>query len=184
MAKNIRLPINGSRNNKIHQMLRVDHAGEYGAVRIYKGQMASLKKHTELKGTLEHMLEQEEEHLKYFDDKLKEKRIRPSALMPFWHIAGYGLGFVTGLIGKKAAMACTVAIEEEIDEHYESQINNLSDDGEEGLIKEKIKKFQEEELEHRDIGIKNEALSATGYKIIYETVRQGCKIAIKLAKKY
>ena len=185
MVKNIKIPCVNPEGRKgvISEMMRVDHAGEYGAVRIYSGQMAALQR-TDVVSTISHMLEQEKEHFSYFDCQLKENRVRPSALMPFWHVSGYALGFVTGLMGKKAAMACTVAVEEEIDNHYEQQVEELdeNDEFEKGL-REKIERFQAEELEHRDIGIEHEAKDALGYKILYNVIRTGCKIAIKLAKK-
>lgn len=160
------------------QMIRVDHAGEYGANRIYEGQLAVLKK-SKLRPELEHMLSQEQEHLKKFDELINEHNIRPSALMPLWHAAGLALGAGSALLGEKAAMACTVAVEEAIDEHYASQENELP----EGELKETVKKFRAEELEHRDTGLENHAAEMPGYELFTGIIKAGAKASIWLAKR-
>lgn len=163
----------------LEQMLRVDHAGEYGANRIYEGQLAILKK-SKLRPELEHMLEQEREHLAKFDELLPKHKVRPSALMPLWHIGGLALGAGSALLGEKAAMACTVAVEEAIDEHYAEQEEALP----EGELKEVVKKFRAEELEHRDAGLENGAEDMKGYELFHTAIKTGCKAAIFLAKRF
>ncbi len=167
----------------IESMLRVDHAGEFGATRIYQGQLDALGDDNESKETVEHMLQQEKEHFSYFDNKIKNNESSPSLLMPFWNISGYALGYITAKMGSKSAMACTVAIEETIDLHYQEQIKELAQYPEESELKKNIEKFREEELEHRDIGIEYHAEETLGYGIMYSAIKIGCKIAIGLAKK-
>lgn len=163
----------------LEQMLRVNHAGEYGANRIYEGQLAVLKK-SRLRPELQHMLEQEREHLAKFNELLPKHKVRPSALMPLWHIGGLALGAVSAALGEKAAMACTVAVEEAIDEHYAEQEQVLP----EGELKETVKKFRAEELEHRDAGLANGAEDMQGYGLFYNIVKAGCKASIFLAKRF
>ncbi|PIR31614.1 MAG: demethoxyubiquinone hydroxylase family protein [Alphaproteobacteria bacterium CG11_big_fil_rev_8_21_14_0_20_44_7] len=163
----------------LEQMLRVDHAGEYGANRIYEGQLKILGK-SKLAPELKHMLEQEREHLKKFDELLVEHKARPSALMPLWHIGGIALGVGSALLGEKAAMACTVAVEEAIDEHYQEQEEALP----EGDLKEIVKKFRAEELEHRDKGLEHHAEEMPGYEVFTGIIKGGCKAAIWLAKRF
>lgn len=163
----------------IEQMLRVDHAGEYGANRIYEGQLMVLGK-SELAPTLKHMLEQEQEHLKKFDQLLNDNKVRPSVLMPLWHVAGLALGVGSALLGKKAAMACTVAVEEVIEEHYNSQIALVKDEE----LKKTITKFRDEEVQHRDTGIENKAKEMAGYALFSNFIKLGAKASIFLAKKF
>ncbi len=164
----------------LQQIIRVNQAGEYGAKRIYAGQMAVLKDSPVYK-TIKHMAEQEEEHLQYFSGEISKRHVRPTALMPVWHVAGFALGAVTAMIGEKAAMACTVAVEEVIDEHYQEQLAMLDDN--ESILKEKIEKFRNDELEHRDIGIKNNAKDAIAYPVLHGAVRGATKLAIFLSKR-
>ena len=161
------------------QMIRVDHAGEYGANRIYEGQLMVLGK-SGIGGELRHMLSQEREHLKKFDQLIRQHKIRPSVLMPLWHLGGTALGIGSALLGKKAAMACTVAIEEAIDEHYGEQYQTLPD----GELKAIVEKFRAEELEHRDKGLEHDAENMIGYEIFKTIVKLGAKTSIWLAKRF
>jgi ubiquinone biosynthesis monooxygenase Coq7 len=176
----MQLPGDVSEATQHVQAIRVNHAGEYGARRIYAGQLAVLKgsKHEK---TIRHMAEQEEVHLAYFDKAMAEQKIRPTALMPVWHVLGYVLGAGTALLGEKAAMACTVAVEEVIDEHYREQLEALPE--KEKALKAKIKQFRDEELEHRDIGIANDAYAAPGYPVLSAAIKTGSRLAIWLSKK-
>lgn len=162
----------------LQEMLRVDHAGEYGANRIYEGQLLVLGK-SEMAPTLKHMLEQEKEHLKKFDQLLNDNKVRPSMLMPLWHVAGLALGVGSALLGKKAAMACTVAVEEAIEEHYNSQIELIKDEE----LKKTITKFRDEEVEHKDIAIQNQAKEMKGYTLFSNVIKLGAKASIMIAKK-
>ena len=168
---------------KIDRMLRVDHAGEYGADRIYAGQLAVLGK-TDVGPLIQHMWEQEKEHLATFDKYVPKYRVRPTALLPLWHVAGYALGAGTALLGKEAAMACTVAVEATITEHYNEQIRELSKDGEkyEELIKT-ISKFRDEEQEHHDTGLANEAEQAPAYALLSSAITVACKGAIYVSER-
>jgi len=168
---------------KIDRIIRVDHAGEYGADRIYAGQLAVLGK-TDVGPLIEHMWEQEKEHLATFNRYIPEYRVRPTALLPFWHVAGYALGAGTALLGKEAAMACTVAVEASITEHYNEQLRELSKDGDkyEQLIKT-IAKFRDDEQEHHDTGLANDAEQAPAYKLLTAAITVGCKGAIWLSER-
>jgi ubiquinone biosynthesis monooxygenase Coq7 len=169
----------------IPSMIRVDHAGEYGAVRIYQGQLAVLKRQrgTERSvATIEHMAEQEQRHLQAFDRLVNERKVRPTALEPVWRIAGFALGAATAAMGEKAAFACTAAVEDVIDEHYASQIAAL-EDGRDPALKERIEDFRADEAAHRDTALKEGAEQAPGYKLLSETIKAGCRIAIKLSEK-
>ena len=137
---------------KLEEFIRVDHAGERGAIKIYEGQLLALKtfvKDPELQKTVKHMQEHEREHRDFFEDEIKKRNIKPTKFLPLWDLLGVGLGFGSTILGKKAAMLCTASVEEVIDEHYKSQINQLGDD--EKNLKKKIIKFREDELHHRDI---------------------------------
>ena len=162
-------------------MIRVDHAGEYGAVRIYQGQLAVLRPGGAA-DTIRHMAEQEERHLKAFDRLINERKVRPTALEPVWAVAGFALGAATALMGEKAAFACTAAVEEVIDEHYAAQIKAL-EDGKDPALKEKIEDFRADEAAHRDTALKEGAEQAPGYKLLSETIKAGCRIAIKLSER-
>jgi ubiquinone biosynthesis monooxygenase Coq7 len=162
------------------RFIRVDHAGEYGARRIYQGQIAVLGRGP--KGDiLRHMQAQEEVHLATFSDLIAKRRVRPTVLLPLWHIAGYALGAFTAAMGTRAAMACTVAVEEAIDEHYQSQSSTLGDD--EADLRDTIEKFRAEELEHRDIGLAHEAERAPAYRFLTAAIKQGCKVAIAVSER-
>jgi len=175
-----RLPGDLTRKQLLDRIIRVDHAGEFGAVRIYEGQYAVLK-NTDQAETIKHMKEQEEVHREKFEQLLTERRIRPTLLSPLWGVAGFALGAGTALLGKEAAMACTEAVEEVIDEHYQHQLQQLGDD--ESELKETIQKFREEEIEHRDIARENGAADAPGYELLTAAVKTGSKLAIWLSSR-
>ncbi len=165
----------------LDEIIRVDHAGEYGATRIYDGQIAVFGKDSKIGKTIQHMADQEQEHIEKFNDLLIEKRVRPTALLPLWNIAGFALGAGTALMGEKAAMACTVAVEKVIGEHYREQQDLLEDDEKE--LKKTIAKFEKDELEHHDIGLEHDAENAPGYKVMTKVIEIGCKAAIAISKK-
>tara|TARA_A100001011_G_scaffold378719_1_gene443808 strand:+ start:1549 stop:2106 length:558 start_codon:yes stop_codon:yes gene_type:complete len=165
----------------LEEIIRVDHAGEYGATKIYDGQIAVFGKNSKIGKTIQHMADQEQEHIDKFNELILEYRVRPTALLPVWNIAGYALGASTALLGEKAAMACTVAVEKVIGEHYQEQIGLLKDDQKE--LKKTISKFRDDELEHHDIGMEHDAENAPGYKIMTKVIEIGCKTAIAISKK-
>jgi 3-demethoxyubiquinol 3-hydroxylase len=174
----------GPNAHRLAQMLRVDHAGEYGAVAIYRGQHAvfsSLADKTETAAMIAEMEAGEQEHLKTFDRLLAERRVRPTLLAPFWNVAGFGLGAATALMGEKAAMACTAAVEEVIEKHYGDQIEALGDD--EPELSATIAKFRADELEHKATAEAAGAEEAPGYPLLSGIIRAGCRAAIKLAEK-
>ena len=170
-------------HDTIEQMVRVNHAGEYGAKRIYAGQLAVLGKYPKYKDLLEHMAEQEEEHLRFFENEIVKRKIRPTALHPLWHMAGYALGAVTARIGPEAAMACTVAVEDVISKHYGEQLNALTGNKKEEKLRKAIAKFKAEEEEHHDIGLENDAEMAPAYRLLSEAIKAGSRTAIKIAKR-
>lgn len=174
------IPGDKTAKEKVESMIRVDHAGEYGAKRIYAGQLAVLKGR-KCEKIICHMAEQEEEHLKKFSDIISERKIRPTILMPLWNVAGFALGVGTAMLGEKAAMACTVAVEEVIDEHYAEQLEELGADEKE--LKKTIEKFRVDELEHRDIGLENHAEEAPAYPVLSATIKAGSRLAIWLSKR-
>ena len=169
---------------KIEEFIRVDHAGERGAIKIYEGQLLALNtvfKDEKLKKTIEEMKFNEKEHLDYFEKELKKRNIKPTKFLPIWDLLGVGLGFGTTLLGKKAAMLCTASVEEVIDEHYQKQINQIEDD--EKQLKKKIIKFKEDELHHKDIAY-NEGASKEGiYSILDKIIKTGSRIAINISEK-
>ncbi len=165
----------------LEEIIRVDHAGEYGATKIYDGQIAVFGKNSKLGKTIQHMADQEQEHIDKFNELILEHRVRPTALLPLWNVAGYALGASTALMGEKAAMACTVAVEKVIGEHYQEQLELLGDDHKD--LKKTISKFRDDELEHHDIGIEHDAENAPGYKIMSKVIELGCKTAIAISKK-
>jgi ubiquinone biosynthesis monooxygenase Coq7 len=171
---------NGERAD-IPSMLRVDQAGEYGATRIYAGQLAVFGNRHPASPTIARMAMQEERHLHHFDQMLAERKVRPTLLQPFWNIAGHALGAVTALIGPKAAMACTAAVETEIDRHYSDQLRQLGANHPE--LSATIAEFQAEELEHRDTAIAAGAENAFAYPILSAAIRAGCRAAIALSKR-
>lgn len=164
----------------VDRMVRVDHAGEYGARRIYEGQLAVLGQQAS-GGAIRHMYEQELEHLDAFEKLMTARRVRPTALQPLWHIAGFALGATTALMGEKAAMACTVAVEEVIDEHYAGQAQQLGDD--EAALKQTIEKFRAEEQGHRDIGLEHGAEETPGYEALSAAIKTGSRLAIWLSER-
>jgi len=162
-------------------MLRVDQAGEYGATRIYAGQLAVLGDRHKSSAIVAGMAAQEQEHLAHFDALLAERGIRPTLLQPFWAVAGHALGAATALIGPAAAMACTAAIEDEIDAHYSEQLAALGDD--DPPLSAKIAAFQADERAHRDAALEAGAESTLGYPLLYGAIRMGCRAAIALSKR-
>ena len=164
----------------LKRVIRVNHAGEYGARRIYEGQMAVLRHHR-LAPTIRRMHEQELRHLEVFEAQMVERRVRPTALHPLWHIAGFALGAGTALLGVRAAMACTVAVETVIDEHYAEQAEKLGDD--EAVLRSTIEEFRADEIEHRDIGLAHEAEQAPAYPLLSAAIRTGTRAAIWLAER-
>jgi ubiquinone biosynthesis monooxygenase Coq7 len=175
-----RLPGEETARSRVERIVRVDHAGEYGAKRIYQGQIAILGNGP--KGDiLRHMQAQEQHHLDTFSRLIGERRVRPTALLPLWHLAGFALGAATAAMGTRAAMACTVAVEEAIDEHYRDQVTELGED--EPDLRATIERFRAEELEHRDIGLENEAELTPGYRALCGLIKIGCKLAIAVSER-
>jgi ubiquinone biosynthesis monooxygenase Coq7 len=175
-----RLPGDPTARELVERMIRVDHAGEYGAGRIYQGQLAVLRRSGKAE-LLRRMQAQEQQHLDTFVNLIVERRVRPTALLPLWHVAGFALGAVTAALGERAAMACTVAIEEAIDEHYSRQAASLGDD--ESGLRDTIEAFRSEELEHRDIGLANEGERAPGYRLMSRLIKGGCRLAIRASER-
>jgi ubiquinone biosynthesis monooxygenase Coq7 len=173
------LPGGLEQDRLIEQLVRVDHAGEYGAKRIYQGQLAVLGRGP--KGDiLRHMQAQEQHHLDTFSALIAKRRVRPTALLPLWHVAGFALGAATALMGERAAMACTVAVEEAIDAHYQAQSEMLGD--EEADLRDTIEMFRAEELEHRDIGLAHDAEQTPGYEALRFLIKAGCRVAIAVSE--
>lgn len=173
-----RLPGDPPAETIVERMLRVDHAGEYGARRIYAGQLAVLGR-SPAAPVIRHMAEQEQRHLAAFDRLVAERRVRPTALSPLWHVAGYALGAATALLGERAAMACTVAVEEVIDCHYQQQIETLGDA--EPALKSAIEEFRADELEHRDTALSQGAEETPGYGLLTAAIKTGSRLAIWLS---
>ena len=169
---------------KIEEFIRVDHAGERGAIKIYEGQLLALNtfvKDEELKKTIEEMKEHEREHANNFEQEIKKRGIKPTKFLPLWDLLGVGLGFGSTLLGKKAAMLCTASVEEVIDEHYQNQIDQIESD--EKDLKKKIIKFREDELHHKDIAYEKGASKEGIYSIFDKIVKTGSKIAIRVSEK-
>jgi len=169
---------------KVEEFIRVDHAGERGAIKIYEGQLLALNtfvKNENLKKTIEKMKNDEKEHLDFFNEEIKKRNIKPTKLLPLWDLLGIGLGFGSAIIGKKATMLCTASVEEVIDEHYQNQINEL--DSEEKVLKEKIKKFRDDELHHIDIAYEQGASKKGVYSILDKIIKTGSKVAISISEK-
>ena len=170
---------------KIEEFIRVDHAGERGAIKIYEGQLLALNtivNNEDLKKIIEHMKEHEEEHCNFFEDEIKKRNIKPTKLLPLWDLLGLGLGFGSTILGKRAAMLCTASVEEVIDGHYKSQIDQIESD--EKILKNKIIKFRYDELNHKDIAYSEGATKEGFYKIIDKVIKTGSKLAIKISEKY
>ena len=170
--------------NRIEEFIRVDHAGERGAVKIYEGQLLALNtliKDENLKKKIEEMKVHEEEHCKFFENEIKKRNIKPTKFLPLWDLLGVGLGFGSTLLGKKATMLCTASVEEVIDKHYLNQINQLGP--EEKELKKKISKFRDDELEHKDIAYEEGATKKGFYSIMDRIIKTGSKIAINISEK-
>lgn len=168
-----------------HEMLRVDHAGEYGAVAIYKGQLAVFGRqsgHERITGQLTEMAGQEQAHLDAFDKLLAAGNVRPTALSPVWNAAGFALGAATALLGEKAAHACTEAVETVIEEHYGDQVAELEAAGDTELAA-KLSRFRDEEVAHKELAAAEGAAQAPGYPILSALIRTGCRIAIRISEK-
>jgi len=171
-------------NPRIAEMLRVDHAGEYAAVAIYKGQQAVFARNAKTRriaAQLAEMEAEEQKHLTAFDEMLVERNVRPTAMNPLWNAAGYGLGVVTALMGEKAAHACTEAVETVIEQHYGDQVKEIAD--EEPELAATFAEFREDELHHRDTAIEEGAHEAPGYGILSAVIKAGCRAAIKVTEK-
>jgi ubiquinone biosynthesis monooxygenase Coq7 len=171
----------GDRRPDSASMLRVNQAGEYGATRIYAGQLAVLRRNCPESKLIARMASQEERHLNRFNALLAERRVRPTLLQPVWNVAGFALGAATALMSEQAAMACTDAVETEIDKHYGGQLKDLR--GEDPELAADIAEFQAEELEHRDIAREAGAANAVGYPLLTAAIRAGCRLAIGLSKR-
>jgi ubiquinone biosynthesis monooxygenase Coq7 len=169
----------------LEQFIRVDHAGERGAIKIYEGQLLALKtfmKNDKLKNQIEEMKKHEKEHAEFFDKEIKKRNIKPTKFLPLWDLLGVGLGFGSTILGTKAAMLCTASVEEVIDEHYQNQINRIEDDEKE--LKKKIVKFREDELHHKDIAYDNGATKEGIYSILDKVIKTSSRIAITISEKY
>ena len=168
----------------IEKFIRVDHAGERGAIKIYEGQLLALNtlvKNDDLKKIIEEMKEHEQEHCNFFEDEIKKRNIKPTKFLPLWDLLGVGLGFGSTILGKKATMLCTASVEEVIQEHYANQIKQLKPD--EKKLKEKIIKFREDELMHKNIAYDEGATKEGIYSIIDKVIKTGSKIAINISEK-
>jgi ubiquinone biosynthesis monooxygenase Coq7 len=174
-----RLPGDPAPADEIARILRVDHAGEYGATRIYQGQLAVLGS-SRAAAEIRHMAEAEDRHLARFETLLRERRVRPTLLHPLWSVAGWALGAATALLGERAAMACTVAVEEVIDEHYQAQADYLAAEREPGL-RHTILEFRADELAHRDTAIAQGARETPGYDLLAAAIKAGSRAAIWLS---
>ena len=172
------LPGDPTREQLLDEIIRVDQAGEYGAVRIYAGQLAILGR-SPAAGHIRAMAAKEREHLDAFNRMIVERRVRPTALTPLWHLAGFALGAATALLGERAAMACTVAVEEVIDEHYARQAQTLGDD--ESKLRTTIEEFRRDELEHRDTALAHHATEALAYPVLSAAIKAGSRLAIWLS---
>lgn len=176
-----------ARDKAIEEMIRVDHAGEYGAVRIYEGQLAvfrNLPGKRDMAQALERMAKDEEIHLARFNDIVNARGVRPTALAPVWHVAGFALGAATALLGEKAAHACTAAIEEVIDGHYAEQVRKLDELGHsESELRETIEQFRLEEVQHKDEAIAAGAREAPAYPLLSGAIKAACRLAIKISEK-
>lgn len=174
----MRLPGDRPSEDELARMLRVDHAGEYGATRIYEGQLEVLGR-CRAAGAIRRMAEAEKRHLARFETLLHEKRVRPTLLHPLWNVAGYALGVATALLGEQAAMACTVAVEEVIDEHYQAQAATLGE--EDPAFRETILSFRDDEIAHRDLAVTRGAEESPAYDLISAVVKTGSRVAIWLS---
>ena len=170
--------------NKIEEFLRVDHAGERGAIKIYEGQLLALNtfvKDNKLKKMIEEMKNHEKEHLDFFNKEIKKRNIKPTKLLPLWDLLGIGLGFSSAMMGKKATMLCTASVEEIIDGHYQNQLNQINSD--EKNLKKKIKKFRDDEILHKNIAYDKGASKEGLYSILDKIIKTGSKVAISISEK-
>ena len=168
----------------LEEIIRVDHAGERGAIKIYEGQLLALKtiKQDEaLKDKIEEMKEGEKEHLEYFEKEIQKRKIKPTSLLPLWDVMGVALGFGSALLGKKAAMLCTASVEEVIDEHYQNQLKKLGND--ERDLKKKIEKFKADEVNHKNMAYEAGATNKGLYSVMDKVIRTGSRIAITISEK-
>ena len=168
----------------LEEIIRVDHAGERGAIKIYEGQLLALKtikQDESLKDKIEEMKEQEKEHLEYFEKEIQKRKIKPTYLLPLWDIMGVTLGFGTALLGKKAAMLCTASVEEVIENHYQNQLKKLGND--EMELKAKIEKFKGDEVDHKNMAYEAGATNKGMYSIMDQVIRVGSRIAISISEK-
>ena len=168
----------------LHEIIRVDHAGERGAIKIYEGQLLALKtvvKDDSLKNVIEEMKEHEKEHLEYFEKEINKRKIKPTYFLPLWDLMGVTLGFGTALLGKKMAMLCTASVEEVIESHYEKQLEKIGLDEKE--LKEKIKKFKKDETMHKNIAYDLGATNKGVYVLMDKIIKTGSKIAIRISEK-
>ncbi len=168
----------------LEEIIRVDHAGERGAIKIYEGQLLALKtfkQDEELRRKIEEMKEHEAEHLNFFNKEIEKRNIKPTKLLPVWDLLGVALGFGTAMLGKKAAMLCTASVEEVIDDHYKNQTYHLKEDEKE--LKEKIVKFREDELEHKDIAYSEGATKKGIYNLLDKVIKTSSRIAITISEK-
>ena len=169
---------------KLEEFIRVDHAGERGAIKIYEGQLLALNtivNDEDLKKTINEMKKHEEEHCDFFENEINKRNINPTKFLPLWDLLGLGLGFGSTILGKKAAMLCTASVEEVIDSHYQNQINQLN--SKEKKLREKIIKFREDELKHKDIAYEKGATKSGIYSILDKIIKTGSKIAINVSEK-
>ena len=168
----------------LEEIIRVDHAGERGAIKIYEGQLLALKtikQDENLLNIIEEMKEQEKEHLEYFEKEIRKRKIKPTSLLPLWDIMGVALGFGSALLGKKATMLCTASVEEVIDGHYNNQLKKLGND--EKDLKKKIEKFKEDEVNHKNMAYESGATNKGVYSIMDKVIKTGSKIAITISEK-
>ena len=168
----------------LEEIIRVDHAGERGAIKIYEGQLLALKtikQDNNLKDKIEEMKEQEKEHLEYFEKEIQKRKIKPTYLLPLWDVMGVALGFGTALLGKKAAMLCTASVEEVIEDHYQNQLKKLGND--EMNLKAKIEKFKGDEVIHKSIAYESGATNKGFYSLMDKVIRAGSRIAITISEK-
>ena len=169
---------------KLEEFIRVDHAGERGAIKIYEGQLLALNtivRNEELKKKIGEMKKHEQEHSNFFENEIVKRNIKPTKFLPLWDLLGLGLGFGSTILGKKAAMLCTASVEEVIDEHYKNQIDQIEVD--EKNLKEKIIKFRQDELDHKDIAYEQGATKKGLYSIMDKVIKTGSKVAIKISEK-
>jgi len=171
-----------NKTESISSMIRVDHAGEYGAMRIYQGQLKATK-NPETRKLISHMMEQESSHLRFFEDEMRTRSVRPTFFLPIWHHASYAMGFATSWFGFKTAMLCTEAVDSVIDRHYEDQLEDLRDNDDEVRLISRIEQYRAEELEHKDIAKEHGSTNAPLYFFSKFVIESLCRFAIMVSKK-